>query len=105
MIVWLWPYCPVTNVARDGQQSGKDAKLFVNVVPRAASSAFTFVMTRTDSTVWSSVITTTMFGRVWACEGFAGAEETREAESAGTASDAARTPHALGRLLAILLLQ
>src|SRR3712207_8429017 len=29
---WLWAYWPVRNVARDGQQSGNDAKLFVNVV-------------------------------------------------------------------------
>src|ERR671924_2214552 len=102
MIEWLWPYWPVMNVVREGQQSGNDAKLFVNVVPRAASSAFTFDITRIDSTVWSSVMRTAMFGRacIWAvCRR---AVEASEAESAGTASDAARAPHALGRMLAIL---
>ena len=65
--VWLWPYWPVRKVDRDGQQSGNETKLFVNVVPRAASRVFTFVMTRIDSTVWSSVIRTTMFGLVCVC--------------------------------------
>src|SRR5215211_2444691 len=56
MTVWLWAYWPVRKVDRDGQQSGNDAKLFWKVVPSAARSARTFVITRTDSTVWSSVM-------------------------------------------------
>jgi hypothetical protein len=67
MIVWLWPYWPVMNVARDGQQSGNDAKLFTKVVPWRPSSVLTFAITRSDSTVWSSAISTTMFGLAAAC--------------------------------------
>ena len=95
MIVWLWPYWPVMYVDLDGQQSGKDAKLFVNVVPRAASSVFTFGMTRIDSTVWSSVISTTMFGRVCVCWTSDVAEEASAAESARSASVAAKISRAL----------
>ena len=60
--VWLWPYWPVRYVVLDGQQRGNDAKLFSKVVPWRARSAFTFCITRIDSTVWSSVISTRMFG-------------------------------------------
>src|SRR5918994_4334152 len=101
MIVWLWPYWPVMNVARDGQQSGNDAKLFANVVPWRARRVFTFAITRIDSTVWSSVITTTMFG-------FAGPGAllplcaASRAESVSAAVAAARTPQALGLMPAIM---
>src|SRR5687768_1538655 len=107
MIVWLWPYWPVMYVAREGQQSGNDAKLFVNVVPRRASNASTLLITRSDSTVWSSAITTTMFGfAAGACEDEAEAEPppiatASTAESSTAAVAAARTPRALVRLLAI----
>src|SRR5687768_16434923 len=105
MIVWLWPYWPVMYVAREGQQSGNDAKLFVNDVPCRASNDSTLAITRIDSTVWSSVITTTMFGfACGACEEEAEAAPpptatARRDESA--ASAAAKRPQALGRLLAI----
>jgi hypothetical protein len=100
----------VMKVVRDGQQSGNEAKLFSKVVPRAPSSARTFVMTRIDSTVWSSVIRTRTFGRAWDCWSRGDeaatasplkAEEASVAESASTDSDAARTPNALGRMPAI----
>ena len=65
--MWLCAYWPVRRVERDGQQSGKDAKLFSNVVPSPASSVRTFVITRTDSTVWSSVMITSTFGLAGAC--------------------------------------
>jgi hypothetical protein len=67
MTVWLWAYWPVRNVERDGQHSGNDAKLFSKVVPSAASSARTFAITRTDSTVWSSVMITSTFGLAGVC--------------------------------------
>ena len=59
---WLWAYCPVRKVAREGQQSEKLTKLFWKVAPWAPISEFTFVMTRIDSTVWSSVSMTSTFG-------------------------------------------
>ena len=64
MIVLLCAYCPVRKVAREGQQSGNDAKLLVKVAPERATSSFRFAITRIDSVVWSSLMTTTMFGRV-----------------------------------------
>ncbi len=59
---WLCAYWPVRNVARDGQQSGKLTKLFVNVTPRSAISDCTFPITDADAAVWSSVMITTTFG-------------------------------------------
>jgi hypothetical protein len=58
----------VRKVAREGQQSGKLAKLLLKVTPAPASFRSTIGITRIVSTAWSSVITTTMFGRV--CFGF-----------------------------------
>ena len=46
---WLWAYCPVRNVAREGQQSEKLTKLFLNVAPWAPISELTFCITRIDS--------------------------------------------------------
>jgi hypothetical protein len=63
----LWLYWPVRNVAREGQQREKETKLFSNVVPGATSRRWTLAITRSDSTVWSSVITTTTFGRRGTC--------------------------------------
>ncbi len=60
---WSWLYWPVRNVARDGAQSEKLAKLLSKVVPDPPRSRFTLSITRIDSTVWSSVMITTMFGR------------------------------------------
>src|SRR3954447_19223141 len=59
---WLWAYCPVRYVARDGQHNENETTLFANVTPLAAINACTFVSTRIDSRVWSSVMTMTMFG-------------------------------------------
>src|ERR687895_207453 len=71
---WLWAYCPVRNVARDGQQSAKETTACVKVVPFCASRRLTFRITRIDSSVWSSVMKTTTFGRRCSrfCEGAAG---------------------------------
>jgi hypothetical protein len=96
MIPLLWPYCPVRNVARDGQQRGNEAKLFANVVPSAASRRWTFAITRTDSTVWSSDMTTTTLGRGCGTASFV-ADAGRPATSAATAGrtsqrNASRTP-------------
>jgi hypothetical protein len=71
----------VRNVEREGQQSGNDAKLFSKVVPSAARSARTFVITRNDSTVWSSVITTSTLGFAGACVDPAPAEPATPAPS------------------------
>ena len=60
---WLCAYWPVRKVERDGQQSENETKLLSKVTPWSAISAFTFGMTRIDSTVWSSVMRTTTFGR------------------------------------------
>ena len=60
---WLWAYCPVMKVAREGQQSGNESIASANVVPRLASRRFTFGMCATSAWAWSSVITTRMFGR------------------------------------------
>ena len=60
---WLWEYWPVNRVERDGQQSGLDTKERSKVVPRSPSVRRTPDITRIDSSVWSSVITITMFGR------------------------------------------
>jgi hypothetical protein len=57
-------------VAREGQQTGKLAKLFSNVTPAFASFAFIVGIARIDSTVWSSVISSTMFGRFCFFAGF-----------------------------------
>jgi hypothetical protein len=40
-------------------------KLFAKVVPRSPTSALVWGIARIASTVWSSVITTTTFGRTW----------------------------------------
>ena len=50
-------------MARDGQHSGNVATELVNVVPGAPISALVRFMTRIDSCVWSSVMTSTTFGR------------------------------------------
>ncbi len=63
---WLCAYWPVRKVARDGQQSDMLTKLFSNVAPWLPISELTLPITRIDSTVWSSVSITTMFGRAWA---------------------------------------
>ena len=77
----------VRNVARDGQQSENEAKLLSNVVPWSTSSRLTFFMTRIDSTVWSSVMITTMFGR------FGGSNGRRRADRpGGDGGDAQSTP-------------
>src|SRR5215207_8269641 len=60
---WLWAYWPVMNVARDGQQSGKESIALLNDVPWRASSRLTFGIFATSLSAWSSVITTRMFGR------------------------------------------
>src|SRR5215211_5114441 len=62
-VPWLCAYCPVRNVARDGQQSGKLTKLFAKLVPNRATRPLTLLITRIDSAVWSSLITTTTLGR------------------------------------------
>ena len=80
---WLCAYWPVRKVARDGQQSENEAKLLSNDVPWATSSRLTFFMTRIDSTVWSSVMITTMFGRFGGSEGAVGAPTAPE-ETAAT---------------------
>ena len=59
-------YSPVRKVAREGQQSEKLTKLFRNVAPWSPISELTLSITRIDSSVWSSVSITTMFGRAWA---------------------------------------
>src|SRR5688500_9463479 len=71
---WLCAYCPVRKVARDGQQSANDTTACVKVVPRRASRRLTFRITRIDSSVWSSVMKTTMFARRCSrfCESSAG---------------------------------
>jgi len=59
----LCAYWPVRNVARDGQQSENETKLLSNVTPCSPSRRFVRSMTFIDSSVWSSVMMTTMFGR------------------------------------------
>ena len=83
---WLCAYWPVRNVARDGQQSANDAKLLSNDVPWATSRRLTFFMTRIDSTVWSSVMITTMFGRFGGPEWAVGAPTAPEDTAATPAS-------------------
>src|SRR5437763_3539196 len=51
------------NVARAGQQSGKESTASANVVPRAASRRRTLGILATSVRAWSSVITTRMLGR------------------------------------------
>ena len=66
MTVWLWAYWPVRNVEREGQQSGERREVVLEggLRPRAGR---TFAITRTDSTVWSSVMITSTFGVAGAC--------------------------------------
>jgi hypothetical protein len=59
----LWAYWPVRNVAREGQQSGHEAKLDSNVTPSSASNRRTFGIAASVDAVWSSVSMTTTFGR------------------------------------------
>ena len=59
-------YCPGRNVARDGQQSGKVANAFANVAPRSWIPVRTACIRLKSSARWSSVRTTTKFGRLWA---------------------------------------
>ena len=62
-VPWLCAYCPVRNVAREGQQSGYEANAFVNVAPRLPISRSTDGNAFIIPGGWSSVITTTKFGR------------------------------------------
>jgi len=85
-------YCPVRNVERDGQQSEYETKLRSKVTPWSASSVRTFGITRIDSTVWSSVISTTTFGRLATSEILAWpADPLRPAAAAVPATRAAMT--------------
>ena len=59
---WLCAYWPVRKVARDGQQSGKLAKLFEKVAPWSPIRLSVRGMASIAADVWSSVITTTTFG-------------------------------------------
>jgi hypothetical protein len=62
------------------------------VTPWSASNVFTFGMTRIDSTVWSSVISTTTFGRTAEVElDFPSAEPPSAATEMSPAARAART--------------
>ena len=60
----LWPYCPVSVEARDGQQSGVVTMKSVKEVPPFASSRNVLGIVRRLSwaRVWSSVRIRTMFG-------------------------------------------
>ena len=62
---WLWAYWPVRKVEREGQQSEKLTKLFLNVAPCAPISELTLAITRIDLTVWSSDSITSTLGLVW----------------------------------------
>jgi len=64
---WLWLYWPVSSVARDGQHNGNVTNAFENVVPWSARRRCTWGITRIDSSVWSSVRITTMFGGSFPC--------------------------------------
>ena len=59
---WLCAYCPVSMVAREGQQSGNVAKNRSNVIPLPASLRAAFGITRIDHSSWSSSMITTTFG-------------------------------------------
>jgi hypothetical protein len=98
----LWAYWPVRNVAREGQQREKVAKLLSNVVPWSASRVFTFPITRNDSTVWSSVMITTTFGRTRCCTDLAPALTLCAAAiPASSTSEPERTRIRLSRLVRI----
>ena len=87
---WLCGYWPVRNVARDGQQSGNEAKLLVNVAPSPPSCWLVWLMKRIESAVWSSDITTTTLGRSSFCFlPVAGVAEPAAAARAQAASTAA----------------
>ena len=98
---WLWAYWPVRKVAREGQQSANDAKLLSKDVPWAMSSRLTFFMTRIDSTVWSSVMITTMFGRCGGRECAAGAPTAPE-ETAATQSSTPAIESGVLRIVRII---
>jgi len=55
----------VSIVDRDGQHRGKDEKLLANVVPAPPIRARVWLRAAICSTFWSSVMTSTMFGRTF----------------------------------------
>ncbi len=95
-------YCPVKNVAREGQQSAVETTARSKVVPRRPSAERTPDMTRIDSAVWSSVMITTMFGRAPAWPGSLEAPhpEAATATPSSSASAARVAPGLTGRLSA-----
>jgi hypothetical protein len=90
-------YWPVNSVARDGQQSAVDTNARSKVVPPTASAERTPDITRMDSTVWSSVMITTMFGRGGCARGVPSpqpANATADSNSAAVAVFTGRRPEA-----------
>ena len=98
---WLCAYWPVRKVERDGQQSEYETKLLSKVTPWSAISVFTFGMTRIDSTVWSSVMRTTTFGRT-AEEDFDLPDEADAVERAHGGDPATRAARTIQRVEAAM---
>src|SRR5215210_8041104 len=98
MTRWLCAYWPVRNVEREGQHNEYETKLLSNVTPWFARSARTLPITRIDSTVWSSVMTTTTFGRFTGAE--AATSPADPAVAATTLTAAASGPAIANRFIA-----
>ena len=62
MTPWLWAYCPVCTVTREGQQSDMETNACGKVAPAFPISACVFGMAIMSRTVWSSVVNMMMFG-------------------------------------------
>jgi hypothetical protein len=74
-------------------------KLLENDVPRSRRSRFTFVMTRSDSAVWSSVMITSTFGRDAALPADGLASELGAADATGASTAPTRSPARAARLI------
>jgi hypothetical protein len=77
---------------RLGQQSELTTKLFLNVTPCATSSCSTVGIAQSVSQRWSSVSTTTMFGRSLLRAEAAGMARPAPAHAATSARASAVTP-------------
>jgi hypothetical protein len=86
---------------RLGQHSELTTKLFVNVTPCATSSRSTVGIAESVSQRWSSVSTTTIFGRSLVRAEAAGAARPAPAHAAKSASASAVTPAKYARRLSI----
>jgi hypothetical protein len=86
----------VRNVAREGQHSGKLTKKLSNVVPWSAISLRTLPITRSDSSVWSSVMITTTFGRAAPVTAGAAAVRRRTSVAAVASSPSTRAAACAG---------